>query len=87
MNFTSVLNDKTTQSLINNNTVIQPIKSEKHFFIRQADGSKKILNRASLQKNEPDDFNSRLGKQDIIQEEMPMDKLIRNQRILNTTSN
>ena len=87
MNFTFVLNDKTTQSLINNNTVIQPIKSEKRFFIRQADGSKKILNRASLQKNKPDDFNSRLGKQDIIQEEIPMDKLIRKQRYLNTTSN
>ena len=87
MNFTFVLNGKTTQSLINNNTVIQLIKSEKRFFIRQADGSKKILNRASLQKNKPDDFNSRLGKQDIIQEEIPMDKLIRNQRYLNTTSN
>ena len=48
---------------------------------------KKILNRASLQKNKPDDFNSRLGKQDIIQEEIPMDKLIRKQRYLNTTSN
>ena len=59
MNFTFVLSDKTTQSLINNNTVIQPIKSEKHFFIRPADGSKKILNRASLQKNKPGDFNSR----------------------------
>ena len=50
MNFTFVLNDITTQSSISNNTVIQPIKSEKRFFIRQADGSKKILNRASLQK-------------------------------------
>ena len=83
MNFTFVLNDKTTQSLINDNTV----KSEKRFFIRQADWSKKILNRASLQKNKPDDFNSRLGKQDFIQEEIPMDKLIRKQRYLNTTSN
>ena len=38
-------------------------------------------------KNKPDDFNSRLGKKDIIQEEIPMDKLIRKQRYLNTTSN
>ena len=35
-------------------------------------------------KNKPDDFNSR---QDITQLEIPMDKLIRKQRYLNTTSN
>ena len=35
-------------------------------------------------KNKPDDFNSR---QDITQLEIPMDKLIRKQRYLNTKSN
>ena len=91
--------------MINNNTVIQPIKPEKRFFIRQRDGSKKILNRTFLQKtkqddfnsrlgkqviiqkHKQDDFNSRLGKQVIIQKHKPMDKLIRKQRYLNTTSN